>query len=321
MVELDDALRDTARRKILFAIQKSPQSVNAIAAQTGLKQPNVSNHLSRLKERGIVGSSKEGRQIFYFLASQEVNSMLEASVSVRTAPATNVDFSEVIPLFLDRAVAGDEEGALEVFEQAFKSSCAILDIYEKLLAPAMRTMGLWYQQGQIDEAQEHMGSEITLRCMARTVHIAGPAKRNGKRCVIGCAPMDWHVIGPRMASDVLRLTGWRTLFIGTSVPIRSFLTAVYHNRPDLALISCSTDASVEPAIQLVRELSALRRDRSEFAIGLGGIFPHNRVGELRHAGADFFVSNLRTFVDTIVPELEKGNMVPEDVAWPETSCH
>jgi methanogenic corrinoid protein MtbC1 len=284
--------------------------------ETGLKQPNVSNHLQRLRTRNIVLPSRNGRQIFYSLASEEIDAILQALVSVRTIEREPSCFEDLVTEYVRFAIQGDESGALDVLDQAFRSYSALIDIYEGLLAPAMRMVGEQYELDLITEADEHMATEITLRCMAKTMHVTGPAKRHGKRCVIGCPPNEWHSIGARMASDVLRLTGWRTLFIGANVPVRSFLTAVFQHRPDLVLVSCSTQESLEPSARLVRELCGLRRSQEFFQIGAGGIITEDGVRSLRSAGADFFAGNLRRFAHEIVPMLERGDQLPGSLAWP-----
>lgn len=54
------------------------QSVNEICEKLGgLDQPLTSHHLSNLKSKGIVGSKREGRNIFYFLKLEEVTGVIE----------------------------------------------------------------------------------------------------------------------------------------------------------------------------------------------------------------------------------------------------
>lgn len=47
-------------------------SVNDITAYLGLEQSLTSHHLANMKMKGILGSKREGKNIFYFLRMKEV---------------------------------------------------------------------------------------------------------------------------------------------------------------------------------------------------------------------------------------------------------
>lgn len=52
--------------------QHEKMSVNEITAYLGLEQSLTSHHLANLKMKGVLGSKREGKQIFYFLKLKEV---------------------------------------------------------------------------------------------------------------------------------------------------------------------------------------------------------------------------------------------------------
>ena len=47
-------------------------SVNELAEKLGIEQSLVSHHLSNMKLKGILGSRREGKHIFYFIKLKEV---------------------------------------------------------------------------------------------------------------------------------------------------------------------------------------------------------------------------------------------------------
>lgn len=47
-------------------------SVNDITSYLGLEQSLTSHHLANMKMKGILGSKREGKNIFYFLRMKEV---------------------------------------------------------------------------------------------------------------------------------------------------------------------------------------------------------------------------------------------------------
>lgn len=76
--EIARLLADPVRLTILHFLTWGPASVAELVALTGASQPNVSNHLKLLRERGMVLGDKTGRQIVYRLASPAVAELFNA---------------------------------------------------------------------------------------------------------------------------------------------------------------------------------------------------------------------------------------------------
>jgi ArsR family transcriptional regulator len=57
--------------------QNGETSVNDLVEVVGQSQPLLSHHLATLKGGGVVNCRRDGKNIFYFLAMQEVVSVLE----------------------------------------------------------------------------------------------------------------------------------------------------------------------------------------------------------------------------------------------------
>lgn len=316
MLNVYQELGESSRRSILSELRTGPKNVTDLVESTGLKQPNVSNHLSRLREKGIVRSSKIGRQVFYSLASPEVEAVIHSAFSEETATDGYPNVEELAKQFAKIAIQGDEHGCSEILDVAFRARMPLLDVYQEILAPAMALVGTWYKVEAIDEAQEHMASAITERMMSRTVQISGPIARHGKTAVLGCSASSWHIIGLRMLADYLRLSGWRTLFLGANVPSASFSAAVCQHKPELVLISCSAMESIDETLGLIREITTLRNPKYTFALGVGGHAVNLYPAKFAAAGADFTAHDLRTFAGTYLPQIEEhGRIVEPDLAF------
>lgn len=52
-------------------------SVNDITSYLGLEQSLTSHHLANMKMKGILGSKREGKNIFYFLRMKEVVDLIK----------------------------------------------------------------------------------------------------------------------------------------------------------------------------------------------------------------------------------------------------
>lgn len=67
---------DPTRLSILESLRHGERTVGGIAELTAQSQSNVSNHLSCLKECGLVVSRRDGKNIFYSIASPLVQRLL-----------------------------------------------------------------------------------------------------------------------------------------------------------------------------------------------------------------------------------------------------
>ena len=67
---------DPSRLAILEALREGARTVNEIVKETGLNQPNVSNHLSCLRECGLVASTQQGRYVRYQLSDARVAGLM-----------------------------------------------------------------------------------------------------------------------------------------------------------------------------------------------------------------------------------------------------
>lgn len=68
---------DPSRLAIVEALRSGPMTVTEVIEATGLTQSNTSNHLSCLRDCGLVSRQQEGRYVRYQLSDQRVASLLE----------------------------------------------------------------------------------------------------------------------------------------------------------------------------------------------------------------------------------------------------
>ena len=67
---------DPSRLAILEALQEGPLTVSDIVLATNLAQSNVSNHLSCLRDCGLVMAQPKGRFTYYQLSDERVAQLL-----------------------------------------------------------------------------------------------------------------------------------------------------------------------------------------------------------------------------------------------------
>ncbi len=66
------ALAEVSRLRILQELMDGPRSVGELVELTGLKQGNVSRHLSLLHREGLVGRKKDGTFSIYHIEDPKI---------------------------------------------------------------------------------------------------------------------------------------------------------------------------------------------------------------------------------------------------------
>ncbi|MDQ2904506.1 MAG: metalloregulator ArsR/SmtB family transcription factor [Ktedonobacteraceae bacterium] len=82
LVELAQALADPLRLLLLQHLMEGPASVSELIAVTGEAQSKLSNHLAVLRERELVHTQREGRQVIYTLRDSSVAQLIESLSAV-----------------------------------------------------------------------------------------------------------------------------------------------------------------------------------------------------------------------------------------------
>ena len=67
---------DPSRLAILETLREGERTVSDLVQTTGLTQPNVSNHLSCLRDCGLVTVRQQGRFAYYSLSDERVAQLL-----------------------------------------------------------------------------------------------------------------------------------------------------------------------------------------------------------------------------------------------------
>lgn len=80
--KLFDGFSDPSRLSILEALHNGPMNVSEIVQATGLSQSNVSNHMSCLRDCGLVSREQQGRYVVYHLSDDRISVLLQLADEV-----------------------------------------------------------------------------------------------------------------------------------------------------------------------------------------------------------------------------------------------
>ncbi|MCB0587699.1 MAG: helix-turn-helix transcriptional regulator [Phaeodactylibacter sp.] len=78
MAEILKAISHPVRLEVLELLEeKQPQSVGEILEQIDVEPSLLSHHLTKMKDKGVLDSFRDGRNIYYQLAFEEVTKIFD----------------------------------------------------------------------------------------------------------------------------------------------------------------------------------------------------------------------------------------------------
>lgn len=197
---------------------------------------------------------------------------------------------------LARMLEADMSGAWSVVEAALASGVTPSGAYERLLVPALRSVGDMWMAGDIGVADEHAASQIATRIVAR---LAPRMARRGRRrgtVVLGSTQTEDHGLALSIAADLFRNAQFDIVDLGINLPAES-LAASVASRGDVMVVALSVTTPGQE-VEIARSIAAVR-EVSDVKVVVGG--GGTSEEEALKSGADAYA---RTAQDA-VPLFEK----------------
>jgi ArsR family transcriptional regulator len=90
-------LANPNRLLVACELMEGERSVSEIEGRTGVRQPNLSRDLARLRAEGLVTTRRESKQVFYALADTRIQALMEALCAAFGADLKTPDIQEQQP--------------------------------------------------------------------------------------------------------------------------------------------------------------------------------------------------------------------------------
>lgn len=305
------AIAVPSRRTLLQCMRLQPQTVTQLVVGSGLKQPNVSNHLAKLREKGIIQQEKVGRTVYYSLSMfsaatllrylDETNQQSITSIAVPLTEDQKNSLKHLREVFLGALLAGNELQLQSIVNQMIQTNVGIDIIYSQVFCDAMERIGQMYANKEIDESVEHLASSQIERLLAYASNHYQPIRRKPFRALVGCVEGNWHTLGVRMIADTLKTEGWEVYFLGANVPTKSFVNMVERQKPHLVIVACTMEehfAETQKLTQLLQEHKKRQTD-CQFQIVIGGNYFIHNPEALKTVQTDWHAVDINAFMKLV----------------------
>ena len=169
---------------------------------------------------------------------------------------------------LTRALLALDVGtADQILSEAF-AMYRVEEVCLGVMAPTLVEVGERWHTGEISVATEHFASSFVRRKLFSLFNVHESGRGRGL-VFAGCAPDEWHEIGMLMISLFLVRQGVRLSYLGPNLSADDGLAeTLRHHRPDLLIVSATSEESAERVNELASIIDGLPEPRP--SLGFGG---------------------------------------------------
>ncbi len=211
--------------------------------------------------------------------------------------STRTPHGRLAASYLLALLEGDRRRASGIIlDQVESGKLEVCDAYEQVLLPVQRELGRLWHLNEATVGEEHFATATTQLVISQLYRHLRPRLSNGRVFVAGTVDGNTHDIGLRMISDYFEMDGWRSIYLGASVPAEDIAVSAQHFNADLIGLSATMHTQLR---RLEDAIVSIRRTTTDkpFRIIVGGGAFAGLPDLWRDIGADGYAQGLRQAVE------------------------
>jgi methanogenic corrinoid protein MtbC1 len=158
--------------------------------------------------------------------------------------------------YLLAILEGDRQKASDLVLHSVRQGAKATEMYEQVLMPVQAELGRMWHLSELTVAEEHFATATSKMVMSQLLPLLPKQPRNGKVLLAASVEGNAHDIGVQMVADFFEMAGFRSVFLGPSVPAPDLVTAIAHFGAHVVALSAALPTqlrSTEDTIQGCRE--------------------------------------------------------------------
>jgi methanogenic corrinoid protein MtbC1 len=155
--------------------------------------------------------------------------------------------------FYNALIDGDKDKCASIVQSLLSDGVNLKEVYVELFQKSLYRIGKLWDHNQMSIPEEHLATQIIeslISCFA-PVGKSEPEKK----VVVTCIDKEFHEIGAKMVSNVFELAGWKTYYLGASVPTKETIKFVKQIDPEIIALSWSLYLNLGKFLEVVDHLT------------------------------------------------------------------
>jgi methanogenic corrinoid protein MtbC1 len=151
--------------------------------------------------------------------------------------------------------AGSRPAAERVVREALDAGLSAQTIYDDVIGVAMHQIGARWEAGEIGVADEHLATSISFGLVPLVGELSRvAAQRREERIVLAAVEGEQHVLGLRMAADLLEAAGFQVFFLGADVPTEALIELLRRREVSVCALTATMPHVIERLAETVRRI-------------------------------------------------------------------
>jgi len=267
--------------------KKQKLSQKKLASLIGVGQTTIANYENDLR----------------FPNSQLLNSLADhLDISLDELMGRRLDSSQSTTIeehsidhFLDLILEGQDNEAKDYVISLAKQGVDVIELYHSFLKEILYKVGSMWEAGQLSIPMEHHISHIVDQLLILLSPYISCKKYNGKSALFLAPSNEPHLLGLKIIKETFKKYGWRTLYIGNSVPWSSLRDYILESQADLVVISTTMINNTNELEALVNYI----RENTQARVMLGGQAYHSNKFILDQIKPDYFANTKDDLYDLL----------------------
>ncbi|MFN3694472.1 MAG: B12-binding domain-containing protein [Ignavibacterium sp.] len=157
--------------------------------------------------------------------------------------------------FYNNLVEGNKEKCSEIVMILLDEGVDLKEIYVELFQKALYRIGKLWDHNEISIPEEHMATQIVEALINKFAPSSPVSSKN--KAVVTCIDKEFHEIGAKMVAHIFEVNGWKTYYLGASVPLKELLKFVKQSDPEIIALSWSLYLNLARFLEVVDNLTKL----------------------------------------------------------------
>lgn len=191
--------------------------------------------------------------------------------------------------FIAACLEGEPDKAVSLVMNAVESGIPVKDVYLRVILPVQKEVGQLWHLGEVSIAEERLVSETARQLMTLLAAGHAPTQTPRRKLLAASVAGNAHDLGLRVVSDLFRLAGWQSLFLGANVPGDEIARAAQSFGADLIVLNATLTTQLKV---LGDSIAAIRQVVAGTPILVGGLVFEGAPELWRQLGADGYAARI-----------------------------
>lgn len=197
-----------------------------------------------------------------------------AATLVRDAGRGAEPYHSFIDTFIDVAETMDVR-RLHLMLEVCRDRFGVDETIRSVVLPGLREVGVAWQTGRADIAQEHVVTQGARRWLSKVLLLESP-RWHQNTIVLSCGPADQHTVGLEAMEVLLARRGWHCHMLGDSIPAAALRAAILRTGAVAAVVVSHVPTHRRTTLAALR--AAEQTGAQLFYAGNAFLTPESRSG-------------------------------------------